>query len=79
MRNLSLTASQAFDSGNYDNAYESESPAYCRREAGRLKGGATREAYIAGFYSSYELHEIPDDEHRDIVSAWRDEPPDCIR
>jgi hypothetical protein len=53
-----------WDSGNYDAAYAGGDP---------QSDGAD---YLAGWYSSYELDEIGDEEHREVVAQWRKDNDD---
>lgn len=80
MRNVALTEKQsrAFSAGNYASAYGAEdfSTALANDEldAERFpiypEGSPEREAYMAGFYSSFEIGEVPL-EHRETVACWR--------
>lgn len=55
---------RAFDRGNYCNAYETQDvDAAWDRAAEKLKADRAPEAWLCGFFSSYELHEVP--------SHWR--------
>lgn len=51
---------RGFDAGNYCNAYETQDldEAMAHRDA--IRSEWYRTAFILGFFSSYELHEIPD-------------------
>ncbi len=61
---------QGYDAGNYDSAYVSENftKAWRKRE-GRAKSAAYRAAYILGFFSSYETHEVPYNYQEEVVAA----------
>lgn len=61
-----LETSRAFDRGNYAAAYESEE---CNVPEGYRPHERT--AYLLGFYSSCELYEIHDEEHRFEVEQAR--------
>jgi hypothetical protein len=57
--------SHGFDAGNYAAAYETEDYEVA---ANRIAGKVSKtymQAHMLGFFSSYELHEIPEE--------WRDE------
>lgn len=74
MTELTEAQSRDYDSGNYDAAYVSEDieSAPGRRLADVSRDQVTEPAaYTAGFYSSFELHEIADPEDRETVAAWR--------
>ena len=49
---------RGYDAGNYDSAYRAETPDL-RPLLG--KSDNFRAGYLVGFYSSYELHEVPAD------------------
>jgi len=53
---------RAMDAGSYDNAYSSEDLALCNIEG---KSDEYRAGYVLGFFSSYEVDEVPGD--------WQDE------
>ena len=59
---------RAFDAGNFDSAYGRHS----------RYGGGSRWAYVLGYFSSYERHEIPEhllDEYAAAVE-WSKTDPD---
>lgn len=62
--------SNGFDAGNYAQAYETT---FYDAQASRLDGqtGYYRIGYLLGFFSSYELDEIFDDEVRCNVEYFR--------
>jgi len=69
-----LELSHGFDAGNYCNAYETQDieDALVMRDV-RDHSKAYRNAFILGFFSSYELHEIPGmDQHR-LIDAYHSE------
>lgn len=75
---VSLARARGFDAGNYANAYEREelpTDEEIEREAGRRGCRYFKKpflnGYILGFFSSYELHEIPE-EHRERVRLLRE-------
>lgn len=57
--------SRGFDAGNYDSVYVSEDymVAFSRRSAGEPLSAhdAWCTGYVLGFFSSWELHEVPQD------------------
>ena len=59
--------SAGFDRGNYCAAYEATS-IDDRHEL--AWSGDWREGFVMGFFSSYELHEVPDD-WREVVKYLR--------
>lgn len=63
--------SRGYDAGNYGNAYESTD--WHRWSAKRLDDTTVeyRQGAILGFFSSYELHEIDDEECRALVETLR--------
>jgi hypothetical protein len=66
--------SQAFDAGNYANAYETRSLATAWRSFGRQHGymhrECTRAAFVLGFFGSYELHEMVGADRRHFDLAY---------
>lgn len=69
---MSAAFDRGFDHGNYAAAYETDD---VENAIGKAKG-AEREGVILGFFSSYEIHEVPED-YQDRVRAlrrkWRQE------
>lgn len=66
-----LDLSHGFDAGNYANAYETENLEVAMQ--GRRvfeKSEAYRTAFILGFYSGYELHEIPGSRREEFDEAY---------
>lgn len=64
--------SQGYDRGNYGNACESQSwDRWSRKNRYDEHSEAYREGMLLGFFSSYEPHEISDEEIRDHVAALR--------
>lgn len=59
-----IAISRAYDRGNCANASETTHISRALAKS-RYRAQDTRHAFVLGFYSSYELHEIPD--------GWRDE------
>ena len=57
-----LNISHGFDAGNYANAYDTQNleDAWAQRNA-LLESEDWGAAFLLGFFSSYELHEIPGD------------------
>jgi hypothetical protein len=66
-----LQRSIGFDAGNYDAAYVSETMTEELRDRMESKSREYRCGYLVGFYSSFELHEIPNEEDRQEVEALR--------
>ena len=64
--------SRGFDAGNYANAYESEnlSKAWKKRRV-KQTSPAYRAAYVLGFFSSYETHEVPETYRDELIEAER--------
>jgi len=60
---------RGYDAGNYASAYETEDVVEAWN-ARILSGREVYEGFILGFFSSYELDEIPD-EHREEVDYLR--------
>jgi hypothetical protein len=63
-------ASNGFDAGNYANAYEGSDLSEALEYHGlddRPETDTYRAAFILGFFSSYELHEIGDREEYDAA------------
>lgn len=50
--------SRSWGAGNFDNAYVAEALDYAWHK--RAGEGLSRKAYVLGFWSSYEPHEIPE-------------------
>ena len=65
-----LELSHGFDRGNDASAYETEDYEQARDA---INGSTSyyRIGHLLGFFSSYELHEIPG-EWRDEVEGWRE-------
>lgn len=62
--------SNGFDHGNYCNAYETED----FEIAGRCLKGKSEyfvAGFVLGFYSSYEIHEVPSGLMQDTVTYYR--------
>jgi len=57
--------SHAFDAGNYDAAYTSEDLQTALNSYTRAYEGPYYHAYVLGFFSSYELNEVPIGNDRD--------------
>lgn len=53
-----------FNAGNYAHAYDGNKAARARRDTPEFQA-----AFIIGYYSSYEPHEIPADDLEDVMSA----------
>lgn len=69
--------SRGFDSGNYGNAYESQywDTWSARHNFGEHRSEAYNEGLFLGFFSSYELHEVPA-RHRDRLATLRGRHPE---
>lgn len=65
-----LEVSHGFSRGNYASAYETEDYEVAR-DAVDGNTGFYRIAHMLGFFSSYELHEIHDEEIRMEVEHYR--------
>ena len=67
--------SDGFDHGNYVNAYITTDYSFNMTE---LQGanGFYRIGFLLGFFSSYELNEIYNPEHRSEVERYRKEFPE---
>jgi len=64
-----ILISQGFDAGNYASAYISQDyQTAFDRGTGKKEHEAYCVAYILGFFSSYELHEIPF-EYQDLYKS----------
>ena len=68
---------RGYDAGNYANAYETENLESALQAEGydddmplSVRRFRFREGFVLGFFSSYELDEIPD-EHREEVEYLR--------
>lgn len=71
MRTRNESFSDGFDHGNYGNAYESQDwgswyADNCTEPAEAEDPDAYRAGMLLGFFSSYELHEIPADIADDV-------------
>ena len=67
-----LETHRGFDAGNYCNAYETEDWDLAKQ---KIESGYTefyRMAFLLGFFSTYELHEITDELLRDEVEHYRE-------
>lgn len=72
--------SHGFDAGNYANAYTSEDldEAWEIEEDGRPGNAESehfRAAFVIGFFSSYEEHEIPEDHQDEHAAAMAERGP----
>jgi len=65
--NTNTKLSWAFDAGNYASAYVSEDLQIALDRDSHE--GDCYHAYLLGFFSSYELHEIPGDYRDDYITA----------
>ena len=70
-----LDLSHGFNAGNYDNAHVSTDMHYTlsRRAPGYSYSEEFQGAYVLGFFSSYERHEIPArylDQYEVAVDKW---------
>lgn len=64
--------SRGFDAGNYANAYTSENLSKAWRFHNALtKDPAYRAAFVIGFFSSYETHEVPGVHRDELIEAER--------
>ena len=64
--------SRGYDRGNYGNAYESgDWETWAERNELSERSQPYQEGMVLGFFSSYELHEISDEDVRDQVEALR--------
>lgn len=67
---MKFSFSRGFDHGKYQNAYVSEHLDETSYE--KLNGEFFKAGFLLGFYSSYELHEVPE-EWQEQVAVYRDE------
>ena len=64
--------SRGYDRGNYGNAYESgDWETWSERNEFDERSTPYREGMLLGYFSTYELHEISDEDVRDQVAALR--------
>jgi hypothetical protein len=64
--------SRGYDRGNYGNAYESQDwETWSSSNKFAEQTEAYREGMLLGFFSSYELHEIADEDIREQVEVLR--------
>jgi hypothetical protein len=69
---LDIGLSSAFDSGNYDESYQPVDIEALLESREGDEWEAWRSAYLLGYYSSYEIHEIPDyarDEYQNALHS----------
>lgn len=69
MANRDDDISRGFSAGNYANAYATECLETALAGLSMNRSDAYRAAYVLGFYSSYERHEMPDPEAYDDAMA----------
>ncbi len=64
---------KGFDRGNYGSAYESQDwdTWYCNHCTEFAESDEYREGMLLGFFSSYEIHEISDDDQAETVHTLR--------
>lgn len=72
MKPMTLAQSRAFDRGNYCNAYETTDweTAYADN-CDSLQGDGVAQAFLCGFFSSYELDEVGDEMVREELAVAR--------
>lgn len=64
--------SRGFDRGNYGSQYEGQDwESWSEKNRYEERSAAYREGMLMGFFSSYELHEVPDEELRHELSVLR--------
>lgn len=75
MDNYDNDLSHGFSAGSYCNAYENRDfeKACDLMQASGNRSTAWIHAFILGFFSSYELHEIPEKHLEAFIAAWRSE------
>lgn len=73
MTKMNEAQSKAWDRGNYCNAYETQDweTAYAEN-SDKLLGENVAQAFLCGFFSSYELSEVNDDIVREELASARE-------
>lgn len=71
---------RGFEAGNFANAYETDDLEIALENADHKLGQDYLDAFIMGFFSTYELHEIPSDNLDQYETAyWSRAGRACVR